>query len=494
MSFIRYRRPAFRVAASPRGGVPYTIMSMTRQLGLRVATCLAVSLGLLAGGAVGASADGLQKIIVFQAGTSPQVQQQVVAQSGSQVLSTLPLINGVAIKLPTQDAAHALALLQVDPRVTGIYEDLTISGQDGGGDNVIVITPADPPPQEMYPWGLEAIRVPEVHAEAPGLKGAGVAIAILDTGIDTNHPDLSKNIKGGYNAIAGQNPQNYQDDNGHGTHMAGIIAGRMNRLGVIGVAYQAKIVAVKVLDQYGAGRLSDLINGLGWIRANKIRVVNMSLGFSEGSPLLEQAIERLYEAGIVMVASVGNGGNLCAHDGGGDDGGGDDGGGDDGGGDDGGGDDGGGDDGGGDDGCAPSQSGVNYPARYTDCIAVGATRFDGKRATYSTYGTGLDVVAPGGQTNVDQNGDGYGDGILQQTFASGSPTSFGYYFFQGTSMATPHVAAIAALVRSVRPGYTRAQVRAAIESTCRDLGKAGYDTTFGNGLVNALGAVTAVVP
>ena len=307
---------------------------------MRIAACLVVSLGLLGGGAFGASGDSFQKIIVFQDGTSPQVQQQVVAQSGSQVLSTLPLINGVVIKLPTQDAAHALALLQVDPRVMGIYEDPTISGQDGGGDNVIVITPADPPPQEMYPWGLEAIRVPEVHAEVPGLKGAGVTVAILDTGIDTKHPDLSKNIKGGYNALAGQNPQNYQDDNGHGTHMAGIIAGRLNRLGVIGAAYQAKIVAVKVLDQDGAGRLSDLINGLGWIRANKIRVVNMSLGFSEGSPLLEQAIERLYEAGMVMVASVGNGGNLCDQDGSGDDGGGDDGGGDDGGGDDGGGDDG----------------------------------------------------------------------------------------------------------------------------------------------------------
>jgi subtilisin family serine protease len=446
MSFIRYRRPAFRVAASPRGGFPYTIMSMTRQLGLRVATCLAVSLWLLAGGAVGASADGLQKIIVFQAGTSPQVQQQVVAQSGSQVLSTLPLINGVAIKLPTQDAAHALALLQVDPRVTGIYEDLTISGQDGGGDNVIVITPADPPPQEMYPWGLEAIRVPEVHAEAPGLKGAGVAIAILDTGIDTNHPDLSKNIKGGYNAIAGQNPQNYQDDNGHGTHMAGIIAGRMNRLGVIGVAYQAKIVAVKVLDQYGVGRLSDLINGLGWIRANKIRVVNMSLGFSEGSPLLEQAIERLYEAGIVMVASVGNGGNLCAHDGGGDDGGGDDGGGD----------DGGGDDGGGDDACAPSQSGVNYPARYSRVIAVAATNGDDEITGYSQSGK-VEVAAPGGSQS--------GPRILSTNKGGG------YGLGSGTSQAAAHVSGAIALAFQIKPQMSFEEALKALQATAMDLGE-----------------------
>ena len=103
-----------------------------------------------------------------------QVQQQVVARSGSRVLTLLSLINGVAIELPTQSAAQALATLQADPTVEGVYDDLTISGQDGGGDNVIVITPADPPTQEIYPWGLDAIHVPDVHQEDPGLKGAGV--------------------------------------------------------------------------------------------------------------------------------------------------------------------------------------------------------------------------------------------------------------------------------------------------------------------------------
>ena len=106
--------------------------------------------------------------------------------------------------------------------------------------------------------------------------------------------------------MAGQDSRNYRDDNGHRTHMAGIIAARMNRLGVVSTAYQAQIVAVKVLDQDGNGRLSDLINGLGWISTNKIRVVNMSLSFSEDSPLLKQAIQRLYKAGMIMVASAGN--------------------------------------------------------------------------------------------------------------------------------------------------------------------------------------------
>jgi subtilisin family serine protease len=228
-----------------------------------------------------------------------------------------------------------------------------------------------------------------VHQEDPGLKGSGVIVATLDTGIDMNHADLSKNIKDGYNAMAGQDSRNYRDDNGHGTHMAGIIAARMNRLGVVSAAYQAQIVAVKVLDQDGNGRLSDLINGLGWISTNKIRVVNMSLSFSEDSPLLKQAIQRLYTAGMIMVASAGNGGTTCAHDGGGDDGGGNDGGGD------GIAQDGGGDDGGGDAGCQTSQKAVHYPARYPWVISVVATNGDDKVTGYSQSGK-VDVAAPGG--------------------------------------------------------------------------------------------------
>jgi subtilisin len=431
MFSTRPRRATFQVAAARYGRFSHLVTSMVRRVGLRGAACLVASLGLLGGGAFGAPSDNLRKIVVFQDGTSAQVQQQVVARSGSQVLNILPLVNGIAITLPTQDAAQALALLQVDPTVMGVYEDLSVSGHDGGGDNVIVIAPADPPPQEMYPWGLEAIHVPEVHAEERGLKGAGVSVAILDTGIDTNHPDLSKNIKGGYNALAEQDPQNYQDDNGHGTHMAGIIVGRMNRLGVIGAAYQAKIVAVKVLDQYGAGRLSDLINGLGWIRANKIRVINMSLGFSEGSPLLEQAIERLYKAGVIMVASAGNGGITCAQDGGGDD-------------------------GGGDAGCQSSQSGVNYPARYPWVIAVAATNGDDKVTGYSQSGE-VDVAAPGGS----QSGP--------RVFSTNK--GGGYGWGSGTSQAAAHVTGAIVLALQSKPKMSFEEAVTLLQGTARDLGE-----------------------
>jgi subtilisin len=440
-----HRRPSFEVAAIRHTKSSHVVASMISRVGLR-AICLVASLGLMVGGAFAATGDSVRKIVVFQEETASQVQQQVVQQSGSQVLNVLSLVNGIAIALPPQGTTQALAVLQANPTVVGVYDDSAISGQDGGGDNVIVITPADPPAQELYPWGLGAIHIPEVHYEEPGLKGSGVGVAILDTGIDLTHPDLSKNVKGGYNALAGQDPKYYQDDNGHGTHMAGIIAARSNGLGVIGAAYQAKLYAVKVLDQYGSGRLSDLINGLGWVQANKIRVVNMSLGFSEGSSLLEQAIQHLYEAGVIMVASAGNRSTNCAQDGGGDDGGGD-----------GSAQDGGGDDGGGDTGCDASPGGVSYPARYPGVIAVAATDSHNMVTDYSRSGPEVAIAAPGGSTQ---------DQRILSTNKGG-----GYGWGSGTSQAAAHVTGALALALQVKSHMSFEEAVTLLQGTAKNLGE-----------------------
>jgi serine protease len=130
-----------------------------------------------------------------------------------------------------------------------------------------------------------------------------------------------------------------------------------------------------------------------------------------------------------------------------------------------------------------------YPAAYDEfVIAVGATRYDEARAPYSNYGAGLDLVAPGGDLSVDQNGDGYGDGVLQQTFGR-RPTNFGYYFYEGTSMASPHVAGVAALVIANANATTPDTVRAVLEGSADDLGDVGHDQYYGWGLVNAYGAL-----
>ncbi|MEZ5966447.1 MAG: S8 family peptidase [Planctomycetota bacterium] len=282
-------------------------------------------------------------------------------------------------------------------------------------------------------------------------SGANVTVAVVDTGVAyesfgsfTQAPDLAgATFVSPWNFVS--NTAHANDDNGHGTHVAGTVRQSTNNgMGTAGLAYNCRIMPVKVLNSAGSGSYTAIANGIRWAADHGANVVSMSLGGTSGSTTLSSAVSYAWNAGCVLCAASGNTG----------------------------------------------RNGVNYPARYTQCIAVGATRFDGAKAGYSTYGSGLDVVAPGGDTAVDQNGDGYGDGILQQTFASGSPTSFSYYFFQGTSMATPHVAAIAALVKANKPAYSNAQVRSAIETSCRDLGSSGYDTRFGYGLVNAAAALT----
>ena len=289
-----------------------------------------------------------------------------------------------------------------------------------------------------------------VEAEAAwttnGADGTGVVVAVVDSGVAYENfgafalaPDLNgRPFVSPYDAVTGDGHAN--DENSHGTHVSGTIGQVTNNaLGCAGIARACTIMPVRVLDAAGSGAHAWIANGITHAVNNGAKVINMSLGGGAGSTTLQNAVVAAANAGLTICAAPGN----------------------------------------------TSRKGVQYPAAYSQCIAVGATRFDGNRSRYATYGTGIDVVAPGGDTSVDQNGDGYADGILQQTFASGAPTSFGYYFFQGTSMATPHVSAVAALVRQRHPTWTAAQVRSAIESTCTDRGTAGYDTTYGYGIVNA---------
>ena len=174
-------------------------------------------------------------------------------------------------------------------------------------------------------------------------------------------------------------------------------------------------------------------------------MINLSLGGKDPSTTLEMALRSAHQHGITVVCAAGN----------------------------------------------EFQKGnpVIYPAAYDNyCIAVGATRYDNARAPYSSTGPHLDVMAPGGDMTVDQNGDGYPDGIVQQTF-SVDPSAFAYYFFQGTSMATPHVSGLAGLL--ISHGVTDPnQVREAIEQTATDLGTPGWDQQYGWGLINPTAALT----
>jgi subtilisin family serine protease len=266
-------------------------------------------------------AAGKKKIVVFLDGTSSQVQQTTVAAvglivGGITVVHTLSFINALAIEVLNPDQVdQAVGLLLNYTTLSGVHpvkkvdDDLVVS--------VNPITPAPPSPLQMYDWGQTHIGVDVAHDEMPDVTGAGVTVAILDTGVGP-HADLPTIVEG-YNALPGGVPGLYSDGHGHGTHIAGIIAASAdNNSGLIGAAPRvnpqvptqvgANIVAVKVLDDTGKGYLSNLINGLQWVYNHpQIRLVNMSLGVSTDSPPLKTAIQKLFDDhGTIMVASAGN--------------------------------------------------------------------------------------------------------------------------------------------------------------------------------------------
>jgi subtilisin family serine protease len=239
------------------------------------------------------------------------------------------------------------------------------------------------------------------------------------------------------------NDDHANDDEGHGTHVTGTIAQSTdNGIGVAGAAFDTTIMPVKVLGAAGYGTYQQIADGIYYAVNNGADVISMSLGGGSPAQTLEDAVAYAYNHGVTVIAACGNSNTPTC----------------------------------------------DYPAAYDSyVIAVGATQYDGARAPYSSYGPSLDVAAPGGNTGLDQNGDGYADGVLQQTFGD-TPVDWGYRFYQGTSMATPHVSAIAALLISTGVSGPDA-VGEALESTAKDLGTPGWDQQYGWGLVDAYAAL-----
>ena len=308
------------------------------------------------------------------------------------------------------------------------------------------MTPNDP--YYTYQWHFPSISMGPAWDES---TGSGVLVGIIDTGVAYEDygsyqqaPDLANtSFVAGYDFV--NNDSHANDDQAHGTHVCGTVAQSTNNsLGVAGTAFNCTIMPIKVLDSNGSGYITDIADGIYYAADNGCQVINMSLGGSSGSTTLQNAVQYAYNAGVTIVCAAGNAGT----------------------------------------------SSPQYPAAYSECISVSAVRYDNTITDYSCYGSTIDICAPGGDVSVDQNGDGYGDGVLQQTFASGSPTSFGYYFYEGTSMASPHVAGVAAMVIAAAGGsMSPAEVRNVLESTATDLGASGWDQYYGYGKVNAYDAV-----
>lgn len=249
---------------------------------------------------------------------------------------------------------------------------------------------------------------------------ANMVIAILDTGIDPTHQEFAGRLLPGYNFVG--NNTNTADDHGHGTHVAGIAAATGNNsFGVAGLAWKSPILPVKVLASNGGGYISDLIRGMDFARENGAKVMNISLGSTTSSKALEEAVDRALDADIVVVAAAGNNGTTTN---------------------------------------APL-----YPAALPGVVAVGSTDTQDSRAGYSTTGSFLTVSAPGS--------------AIYSTAKGG-----GFTTMSGTSMATPHVAGLAVLIRSQNPTLTQAQVFKAIASSSVDLGAPGVDPIYGAGRID----------
>jgi len=283
---------------------------------------------------------------------------------------------------------------------------------------------------QTLPWGVDRIDADLVWSYN---KGTGVNVSIIDTGIDYTHPDLDANYKGGYDFA--NDDADPKDDNGHGTHCAGIVAAEDNDIGVVGVAPEANLYAVKVLNRFGSGWLSDVIAGIDWSVDNDMDVVSMSLGTSTYSASLETACNNAYNTGLVLVAAAGNSGD-------------------------------------GD----PTTDEYSYPAAYGSVIAVGATDSTDVAPSWSNSGPYLELAAPGVSIYS-----------TLPTYRVTLTRTYGYDYgtLSGTSMACPHVTGTAALVIASNPTLTNVDVRSRLQATADDLGPVGWDSVYGYGLVDA---------
>jgi subtilisin family serine protease len=334
-------------------------------------------------------------------------------------------------------AAAALARLRKDPSVEYAEEDQTVS---------IVRAPNDPSLGEL--WGLAKIRAQEAWDEEIG--NGQVVVAVIDTGVAYDHPDLAANMW----TNTGEVPGNGIDDDGngyvddlygydfhnddadpmddhfHGTHCAGTIgAVGDNGVGVVGVCWDVRLMALKFLGKGGSGSSSDAIGCIQYAIDNGAHVMSNSWGGGGFSQALADAVAAAHEAGILFVAAAGNNNSSSPH----------------------------------------------YPSAYPHVLSVAATDQDDEKASFSNYGSSIDLAAPG--VGILSCG-------LDGTYRKAS----------GTSMATPHVAGLAALLLARNPAMTLDQLELVLTSSAVDLGDPGKDNIYGHGRIDAAAAVASVTP
>jgi subtilisin family serine protease len=406
-------------------------IKIMKKISLNLIVLTAVFFGLVAAPAVKAATqpndNGGRKIVVFQAGLNEAAKDEIVSRAGGAKLKNLDLIGAKAVWLPSRAAAEKL---KKHPGVVRVDDDVEVFAVDLNevkNKEAKAAAKQSQPPQSL-PWGIDRIDAELVWPS--GNTADPVKVGVIDTGISNKHPDLTANVKDGVNTI---NPnKGWNDDNGHGSHVAGIIAALNNTIGVVGAGPAADLYAIKVLGASGSGYLSDVIEGIDWAIANHMQVINMSLGTASDIQSFHAAVTAAKNAGIVVVAAAGNTGGS-----------------------------------------------VLYPAAYPEAIAVSAVDQNNLLPSWSSRGPEVDLAAPGVSiysTYKDTSYATLSGTSMAAPHVSGAAalllnTPVGSYDVNGNNQWDPD------------------EVQKKLQDRALDLGPSGPDNSYGWGLVNAYNAV-----
>ncbi|MCG7410722.1 S8 family peptidase [Paenibacillus sp. ACRRX] len=295
-----------------------------------------------------------------------------------------PLLTGFRCMLPTQSQEKWASY----ERELFVEEDIRINMHAASHKPVSW--------ERGIPWGVRQVKAPQAWSSTTGHR---VLIGVIDTGADYKHPDLRHSLLSGINLVHRGLPP--RDDNGHGTHIAGTIAASNQMYGIIGIAPRALIHPVKAFDINGSAYVSDIVAGIDWCVRNKVQVINMSFGMKSRSKSLLQSVTNAYNAGVTIVASSGN---------------------------------------------DSKRKSIDYPARYSQTISVGATDRNRHIAPFSNRGSFVDIYAPGEK--------------IVSAWLKGK-----YHEMSGTSMATSHVSGAIALLLAIKPGLKPNEIKVLLKRT-----------------------------
>ncbi len=384
-------------------------------------------------------------LVKFKEGASAADVRAALSRRGLSIEREIPRLGLKSLAVPPGQELTMAESMRRDPAVEYAELDYLVS---------VAVIPSDPRWENQ--WAPAKIGAPAAWEITTGSEE--IIIAVLDTGVKLDHPDLAATVwtnpgevpansldddQNGkvddvhgwhfYHQCSGSECLPFEDDDlrddaGHGTHVAGIAAAETdNQVGIAGISWGAQLMPVKVLDEYGDGWYSDVIAGIVYATDNGADVVNLSLGGEESSQALQEAVDYSHAQGVLLIAATGNTGGA-----------------------------------------------VLYPAACDHVLGVGATDVNDVRPGFSNYGPETDVVAPG------------------VSIYSTWPRLDGYWRKSGTSMAAPHAAGLAALIWSARPDLSNDQVAQAISRTALDLGAPGWDEFYGWGRIDAYRALLSV--